>query len=1164
MRLKRLVLARYGHLADVAIEFPAEPGLHVVLGPNEAGKSTALAAIGDALFRFPHRSPYDFRHGTRELRLEVELEGRDGRVGSFIRRKGRKDDLTDAAGVPAAETAIASFLGGATRERFETVFGLDGARLRDGGQAMLDGKGEAGSAIMSAYAGVVDYRHLAQRIEDQAGQLFGDRRGNRQFHAAVRRFHDARQQVEGRRVAPEVWNEKVAERNQLEQALAVSAAQKATLEAERIRLNRIRGTTPARRRLVALAGERAGLGEVPDLPQDAQTTFDKLVKARDTAGRDLERESKALADLDERLARLPAADPVLGAEATIDQLADARVHVEAALRDRETLRAAAARHEAAMLEEATELGIAADAEALLARRPDALARADAEKALKDYERLRGRLESAEDAVVKAEEADRLASAALDAMKEVAQPTALREAIDAVKAEGRLEINLDEARRAHQAAEEKLARALGNLPFWEGDCAALAALIPPLGAVLDHAADILAKAREAEADAAGELDEIERRLVSLAAEAAAAAVAGEPPTLEMVVDARVRRDRAWAALRRAWLDGGAPPSEEESLLLGADPAAGYEALVRRADDLADRRSSDLQRAMAAEQRRRDKVEQDTLRVDAELRLGTAAARREVAETGWRALWRGGPVAPGEPAAMREWLLLRGQTLERQADLTVAATRYDDLAHRRRAALDGLAGVLPSPSPEDETLAARLRRAEALCRTEDKRVADQVEMRRAAAAAASTLANAQQVLERRRAEIAQWIAGSWATSAAALLLPPGADPSVGATALTQWTRIDEEARKRRDARERVAQMSDTIDDHGARAAAIVAVVAPDLVGLASPEAVRVLAGRLASARDVETDRAGLQRQHADAAAKIEESTRTLAHAEDGLADLFRLAAVEDAEAMRDTLARWTEREKLDHDIAREEAGLRALDDGMSLAELSAEAEAAGLAADAIPARIEEIGTELQAIHGAELASTERLTVLRGELQAMEAGQDAAAARQDEAMALADIDEVVRRYPPLRMAHTFLRAGLERFRQQQQGPLLARAGTLFGRLTEGRYDRLEVDEDEDGSRYVVAHQADGASCRVDHLSEGTIDQLYLALRLAALEGEAEFTEPLPFIADDLLVNFDNQRALAAMHVLAEFSRTTQVILFTHHDHIADIARSGLASLTSLGLPG
>ena len=97
-------------------------------------------------------------------------------------------------------------------------------------------------------------------------------------------------------------------------------------------------------------------------------------------------------------------------------------------------------------------------------------------------------------------------------------------------------------------------------------------------------------------------------------------------------------------------------------------------------------------------------------------------------------------------------------------------------------------------------------------------------------------------------------------------------------------------------------------------------------------------------------------------------------------------------------------------------------------------------------------------------------------------------------------------------------------------------------------------------------GTECPVEALSEGARDQLYLALRIAAVQAHAAQAEPLPFIADDLLVHFDDRRAAAAIALLTELGRSTQVILFTHHDHIAALAgqQAGVAvQRMAFGLP-
>ncbi len=73
---------------------------------------------------------------------------------------------------------------------------------------------------------------------------------------------------------------------------------------------------------------------------------------------------------------------------------------------------------------------------------------------------------------------------------------------------------------------------------------------------------------------------------------------------------------------------------------------------------------------------------------------------------------------------------------------------------------------------------------------------------------------------------------------------------------------------------------------------------------------------------------------------------------------------------------------------------------------------------------------------------------------------------------------------------------------------------------------------------------------LSDGARDQLFLAFRLASLANCCDATEPLPFIADDILAHFDDARSAATMDLLAEFRTTTQVILFTHHRAVRDAA--------------
>ena len=82
-------------------------------------------------------------------------------------------------------------------------------------------------------------------------------------------------------------------------------------------------------------------------------------------------------------------------------------------------------------------------------------------------------------------------------------------------------------------------------------------------------------------------------------------------------------------------------------------------------------------------------------------------------------------------------------------------------------------------------------------------------------------------------------------------------------------------------------------------------------------------------------------------------------------------------------------------------------------------------------------------------------------------------------------------------------------------------------------------------------GAEVDVSALSAGTRDQLYLSLRLASLLRFAEIAGPMPLVLDDVLVHFDDERSAAALSVLAEVSQSIQVLFFTHHARLVDLAR-------------
>ena len=173
MRLDRLALTRYGIFSDRVIDFgepvQGESDLHVVYGPNESGKSTALAGFLDLLFAFEHRSPYGFAHGYDAMQVEADLNI-SGAVRRLVRIRKRHGNLLDESGRPVSDDLLVNALGGMNREIYRAMFSLDDDSLEAGGEEILRSEGNLGQLLFATGAGLVE-------LSETLNRLRGRRRG---------------------------------------------------------------------------------------------------------------------------------------------------------------------------------------------------------------------------------------------------------------------------------------------------------------------------------------------------------------------------------------------------------------------------------------------------------------------------------------------------------------------------------------------------------------------------------------------------------------------------------------------------------------------------------------------------------------------------------------------------------------------------------------------------------------------------------------------------------------------------------------------------------------------------------------------------------------------------------------------------------------------------
>ena len=585
--------------------------------------------------------------------------------------------------------------------------------------------------------------------------------------------------------------------------------------------------------------------------------------------------------------------------------------------------------------------------------------------------------------------------------------------------------------------------------------------------------------------------------------------------------------------------------EDALPAGHLPDV-FETLRDRADLLADRRADEAQRVAdflsATDRLNRARERRDA----AEGALRTAEAAATEAAATWHALWAPAGLEPLAPPAMFEWCRAREEMLRRAESAADARRQHNDLAARRELARRAVAALLPVV-PSQETLSAVLLRAETACAAEEAKVAEHMMRKNAVRDAEGRLLELQQSVDAAATAMEAW-RQDWSKAVVALGLPEDTSIDTAEAALEAWARISEAGPAWRTDENRIAAMSASIEAYTTDVFAMVTQLGDAATDEVAPVIAARLGRRLLEARKAASDAAELMKQIVAHQQAATDATNVLAAADAELELLHRIAGVTDNPALEQAIERSRQRDAAVRTISRAEAALLTQGDGLPEATLLA--EATGIDPDAVVGRLAEIETELTTLGERREALSAQRTLAEALLTELSQGHDAAAMAQQAKDALAAARDAAERYTRLHVARVLLRSGIDRFRKDQQGPLLRAAGRYFALLTRGRYERLMVDYDASDRPVLVAIRDIGTECPVEALSEGARDQLYLALRVAAVQVYAVQTEPLPFIADDLLVHFDDTRAAAAIALLAELGQTTQVILFTHHDHIVALA--------------
>ena len=1139
MRLRRLALARYGKFTDHAIDFGEAvggmPDLHVVYGPNEAGKSTLFSGFLDLLFGIELQSRYGFLHSYDTMRVGGCLE-LSGGPQELVRIKKPQPTLRDANNHPVAQTLLAGELGGLDRAAYRTMFSLDDETLESGGDSILASNGELGQLLFSASTGLaelskrlLDIRSVADeftRPNARSGELA-------KLKASLATLKQERDAIDTQATA---YFQLARARDDATKAYAAALADLSAKRGEAAQVRRLRAALP---RLAAWLGLQQRLDRFADLPTAPFAWQAELAALEQADSRHRSATIHAAAEvarLTEALRTVTVDAAALARSGRLQHLdshaaRDLTAELDLVPRRADLIRADEAIR--GILVRIGREGTAAPNQLLLTTAQSA----NLDELMRKRSGIEAKLLAARDELVDA--ADTMSEARRLLGPDTGAPTAdglayVTAALAALRASDH-PLRLRTATKARDQHADMLAVRLAALQPWSGDAASLAGLMVPDATTVQAWQDDAAQDATLLLAHQGQVDRVEAELAPRRAELAAiGGIAGLLSDQEAAA-IRAAREAAWAQHRRS---------------LDAGTADAFEATLRR-DDIVGAARLGHERDLA-------KLHENAQAVqirEAEL----AHARRSLAEardgaarhaSGLHiALAAISPALAGLSASgFAAWLTRRHEALaglqllgEAERELSRARSDSDALCAELRDTLTQ-ADIPFDPAASADMLAVAAQNGL------DRGARRQLLLKNAADCE-KHLRTREAALHRSSRDDELWH-GSWVAACSGCWLGATAAEAPFETVraiVAAAAELGPALEKRSDLAQRIDDMENDQAAFRHEVDRLVAELGIEPAGRPGQELAKTIFDLVQNAARAQAERERLL----DALALAQDNERQVQRAAQSHANqVDEMMAVLQAGSLLEVAGKLRDI----RDKAELETRAGALEREI-LADLNvvtlAEAQAL-LAGHSVAALEGEDGTLAGHVQDLEQRTRRLFADQQSAIDRIAAvGGDDAAARIEERRRtqLLEIEDKAQHYLRLRVGIAAADRALRAYRDQHRSSMMTHASDAFRLISRGAYRGLGTQPGKEGD-ILVALGANGGSKLAGDLSKGTRFQLYLALRAAGYRKFAKLRPTVPFIADDIMETFDDFRAEETLRLLADMSRLGQVIYLTHHGHLRDIA--------------
>ncbi|MBN2209063.1 MAG: AAA family ATPase [Candidatus Coatesbacteria bacterium] len=309
---------------------------------------------------------------------------------------------------------------------------------------------------------------------------------------------------------------------------------------------------------------------------------------------------------------------------------------------------------------------------------------------------------------------------------------------------------------------------------------------------------------------------------------------------------------------------------------------------------------------------------------------------------------------------------------------------------------------------------------------------------------------------------------------------------------------------------------------------------------------LADQLQLAEEAARRRKGLEEAISELALEVDASLAQITELTDNVAALLKAGGAADEHEFRQRGEWHGKRLNLEGETTRRIASLQRIVGPDRLEQFldalrSSVKEELEVESENLAQQLERLGEQLKDAY-------DKRGSLKKEIEQQEAEEESSSLRLQRQQLIARLQGLAREWCVLRLSREILRRAREVYERERQPNVVREASALFESITEGRYAGIVKPLGEETFEVRGQNQE---RLTIDQLSQGTKEQLFLAVRLGLVKEFGRLQEKLPLIMDDVLVNFDRRRARATAKVLHEVSATHQVLLFTCHQETLDLVR-------------